>query len=444
MRDLILAGSWLNGKLISLAALACGSRCTKRFDFDQGTHMKSKFFFGVTRFSVYAPGSNSWKLSKDDVSEEEYLANLYSDERLSLRFEIFTNRALPVYQKMASGRNYRHIVQYSDLMPEKWKEKLFQSAVDFPVILLQEVKHTTASVDAMLEELKAQNAQSGVVVWFRVDDDDLLSVDYLEQLEQYAQESFGGMAVSFGSGITAAYANGKFKNFRLIRRHLMSQGQAYIGRYDAVENKIRFPRASDHTKTDITTPVVIDSRKPAYVWVHHESQDTSVDMNKDLAVSKIDSLLAGLPRLKQLEIYSSIFPTIYGDISADQLAGAKLFSLSEDIGLSKPGRRYEVHIPSGWVNFKFVTQTDEKGVYNDGIICFDIESDAEIKEIPGLNCSANRNIGWYRYLPADRGELSGEFDVKFPEGVRCKGFIIQSWVCKDLGVTLKEFTIQSK
>lgn len=406
--------------------------------------MKSKFFFGVTRFSVYAPGSNSWKLSKDDVSEKEYLDNLYSDERLSVRFEIFTKRALPIYQQMANGKNYRHIVQYSDLMPEKWKEKLFQCARDFPVVLLQEVKHTTASVDAMLEELKTQKAPSGVVVWFRVDDDDLLSADYLDQLEQYAQESFGGMAVSFGSGITAAYTNGTFKNFRLIRKHLMSQGQAYIGRYDAAESKIIFPKASDHTKTDINTPVIIDSRKPAYFWVHHDSQDTSVDMNKQVAISKIDNLLAGLPRLKKAESYVSLFPSIYADICEDQLSGAELFSLSDEIKLAKSGSRHAVNIPSGWVNFKYVTQTDDKGSYNDGIICFDIESENLIKEIPGLNCSTNKNIGWYRYLPADRGELAGEFDVKLPDNVQCKGFTIQSWVCNEHAVTVKEFTVRSK
>lgn len=406
--------------------------------------MKTKFFFGVTRFSVYAPGSKSWKLSKDDVSEEEYLANLYSDDRLSLRFEIFTNRALPVYQQMAEGRKYRHIVQYSDLMPEKWKKKLFQCAMDYPVVLLQEVKHTTASVDAMLGELTAQKAQSGTVVWFRVDDDDLLSVDYLEQLEQYAHESFAGMAVSFGSGITAVYANGKFKNFRVIRRHLMSQGQAYIGRYEAAENKIIFPRASDHTKTDMTSPVIIDSRNPAYVWVHHDSQDTGVDMKRELAVSKIDTLLAGLPRLKQVENYATNFPTIHADISEDQLNGAKLFALSDDIGLSKSGCKYMLDIPAGWVNFNYVTLGTEKGAYNDGIICFDIETDSELKEIPGLNCSTNHNIGWYRYLPSEKGQLAGEFDVKFPDGVKCKGFTIRSWVCKDLAVTVKEFTVQTK
>lgn len=406
--------------------------------------MESKFFFGVTRFSVYAPGSNSWKLSKDDVSEQEYLANLYSDDRLSVRFEIFTKRALPIYQRMSSGRNYRHIVQYSDLMPEKWKAKLFQCAADFPVVLLQEVKHTTASVDAMLAELKASDAPSAVVVWFRVDDDDLLSADYLDQLEQYAQESFTGMAVSFGSGITAAYANGKFKNFRIIRKHLMSQGQAYIGRYDSSGKKIVFPRAIDHTKTDIITPVIVDSRKPAYFWVHHDSQDTSADINKQLAISKIDSLLAGLPRLKQSSEYEFLFPSIYANICEDQLSGAELYSLSSELSLTKVGVHHAITIPPGWVNVKYVTQTEEKGSYNDGIICFDLESDKPVKEIPGLNCSANSDIGWYRYLPTERGELVGEFDVKLPEGVKCKGFRIQAWTSKDNAVLVREFKLQVK
>lgn len=406
--------------------------------------MESKFFFGVTRFSVYAPGSGAWKLSKDDISEQEYLANLYSDDRLSVRFDIFTERALPAYQKMSIGRNYRHIVQYSDLMPEKWKAKLFQCAIDFPVILLQEVKHTTASVDAMLLELRNKEALSGVVVWFRVDDDDLLSADYLDQLDQYAKSHFSGMAVSFGSGITAAYTNGVFKNFRLIRKHLMSQGQAYIGRYDASERRLIFPKATDHTKTDTVNPVVIDSRKPAYFWVHHDSQDTSADINKNLAISKIDSLLAGLPRLKMHEDYALLFPTIYADICADQLAGAEIYSLPADLKLTKGGFKHSVSIPSGWMNFKYIAHTEGGGAYNDGIICFELEGGELISEIPGLNRSSNSNIGWYRYLASEQGEEVREFDIKLPEGVVCTGFYIKAWLSKDNAVTLKYFTAQAK
>ncbi|QFG28864.1 hypothetical protein F6476_06410 [Pseudomonas umsongensis] len=404
--------------------------------------MQTKIFFGVTRFSVYAPGNQAWKLSKDEVSEQAYIQNLYSDERLSTRFDIFLNRALPIYQKMSEKHNYRHIVQFSELMPEKWKNKLLKSAEDFPVVLLQKVANSTASIDAMLGELRRQQCDSSSVVWFRVDDDDILSSDYLDQLERYAIPEFSGMAVCFGSGITAAYSEGRFHNFRLIRKHFMALGLAYVGRYDAATEKLVFPKASDHTKTDIHTPVIIDSRRPAYLWAHHDSQDTCVDIEKQAATNKIDSLLAALPRITQPDNFGTVFPTVVDDIRKDASLGEDIFELDCEI---KPGQtpiHFSCSIPHGWINFEFSIHAEGKGSYNDAIIIFEFDGQPPFGEIPGLTKSTNDRIGWYRYLPTTKGISSGGFDIKLPSGVKCTGFRIQAWSCLANSVTLTKLKIQ--
>jgi hypothetical protein len=139
-------------------------------------------YFGFTRFSVFVPGSGAWHMSKK--TEKEYLDQLFSDERLTARFEIFFDRALPVYQKMSNRHSYRHIFTYSDRLPEKWKEKIRQKAIEFPVLILNEVSADLSPYAIIAREMK--NRESSVVTLFRVDDDDILGSDFMDKLSCYA------------------------------------------------------------------------------------------------------------------------------------------------------------------------------------------------------------------------------------------------------------------
>jgi hypothetical protein len=267
------------------------------------------YFFGVTRFSVYLPNSKMWNLSQ--LSEQEYLIKLFSDERLALRFDIFINKALPIYQEMSKKYNYRHIVHYSNLLPEKWKKILIEAASKNPVLYLDEVYYKIESTTIMANLLNTK--ESGVAVYFIIDDDDLLSIDYLDQLSAYARHEFIGMAVSFGFGIVCIYSNGCLTEFKEVRQSLLSQGQAYIGNYNAYNKKLTFPQQVDCSKIDMCTPTILDSRSLAFVWTHHESQDV---YQKDLSTSK-EKIQKQYLKYKQIDkidnIYKS-FPTLKSDI----------------------------------------------------------------------------------------------------------------------------------
>ena len=52
----------------------------------------TKYFIGQTRFSIYSPESNAWNIS--GFSENDYIAHLYSDERLLLRMKIFIDYSI--------------------------------------------------------------------------------------------------------------------------------------------------------------------------------------------------------------------------------------------------------------------------------------------------------------------------------------------------------------
>ena len=82
--------------------------------------------YGVTRYSLFSPGSQSWKTSSSGVfkSAEEYMGYLFSERRLELREEMFFTRSVPALAAMAENHDYKHFVMYSGLLPQRHQEVL--------------------------------------------------------------------------------------------------------------------------------------------------------------------------------------------------------------------------------------------------------------------------------------------------------------------------------
>ena len=260
-------------------------------------------FYGVTRFSTYLPGNKAWLSAQ--LSEDEYQAHLFDDERLRRRAQIFFRYALPHYQAMADRHAYRHIVHYTDSLPEKWRDELHAAASRFPVVLLDNVTETLDSVETVRRHVATEHPDTDVVAWFRIDDDDILASSYLDRLSDYATPEHDGWAVSFGLGAGAMYDGQKFVNARRMLIHGPSQGQAYIGRFDARSESISFPRAINHHREDTVAPMICDSREYAFLQTFHEHQDQTYNTGHDAlarharypAVEDADRLLKAFPSL---------------------------------------------------------------------------------------------------------------------------------------------------
>ncbi|GAA2241941.1 hypothetical protein GCM10010413_50620 [Promicromonospora sukumoe] len=267
-------------------------------------------YFGVTRFSTFLPLSSAWVSSRDGRTESEYKAHLFSDERMEPRVRIFVDRALPIYQSMAERHEYRHIVHYSDSLPTRWREELEEAARKYPVLHLDKVETRINSTQVMLEQIGRRTPDADVVVWFRVDDDDLLSADFLDRLSVYATPKHSGYAVSFGMGLAGLYVDGQYTEFRKVHGRLPSQGQAYVGRYDHLKGVLQFPRATAHSRQDTVSPVIYDSRDVSYVYTFHDQQDQGLTTHGSAA-----ERLARFPLLDDVGGLATKFPTIARDIS---------------------------------------------------------------------------------------------------------------------------------
>ncbi|WP_433923971.1 glycosyltransferase [Vreelandella sp. 21] len=384
------------------------------------------FFFGVTRFSVFSPGSSAWKITA--AQESEYLDHLYSDERLSPRFDIFVNYALPVYEEYSKKYDYKHIVLYSDKMPDKWKKILFDCGEKYNFLCLHKVSKSIEFMEVMEEQLARERAVDCPVALFRVDDDDLLSKDFIDQLSNYTDFPFVGMSVSFGCGVAAKYTSGSFDDFRSIKKPMIAIGLANIGRYDSSSLRLWLPKAVSHVETDIHRPVIVDCRKPSFVWTHHFLQDSNHQESSSSGKAEIDKKFLSYRSVKDISCIDS-FPTILKDylrFSNGKIEVANFVTFEHryehefefgGLGISQGGS-YRIFYD---ISLYESTLSNSKAV----VLCF--KEAMNIDDIVGMQLSPNKDVGWYRYIAVTSGAARGHVDFYLPDKCKIDSVFVKNW-----------------
>ncbi len=401
------------------------------------------YFIGCTRFSLYIPGSNAWDISK--VAEDDYLMQLYSDDRMAARFDIFFNKACPVYEEMSKGYFYRHVIQYSSAMPKKWKDKLLNEASKYDFLVLSEASESPIS-DTINEVLEGM--PSGTLAYFRVDDDDLLSTSYLNSLARYAKRDYEGMIVSFGCGLVATYVNGVFRDFRQCYRRFLALGLAFIGGYNSNKKNYWLPKYNGHETVDRFSPTVVDSREPMFVWTHHEFQDTK--LRSASAVGGVSSRLKGYSRITSIKDYDSLFPTLKNEMeflleNNEEVLFLEKNRVSLDRVLFSAVKHKEAQrfvLDYSMVDESFIPGIN-KGVVYDRHLVISIEFDGEQEEVFGLTQSAKSNIGWYFYVSFVDGSANGQIKFSLNKKVMLKGVRIIKWKSKGAALKINSLRLAS-
>ncbi|PRY72503.1 glycosyltransferase [Marivita geojedonensis] len=156
---------------------------------------------GICRFSFC--GNGDWAaysaIDADtdiDLVRFEQAEQLYDDARMALRFHLFETFLLPSLRAQKDP-NFVLIVLTSDVMPAKHLRRLRTLCDSDPRLLLLISDETTVH-DALMPELKRLNSGlSHPLVQFRIDDDDCLSVDYVQELRRYMQRLGDIMPVGY-------------------------------------------------------------------------------------------------------------------------------------------------------------------------------------------------------------------------------------------------------
>ncbi|KIN73346.1 glycosyltransferase [Sulfitobacter guttiformis] len=144
---------------------------------------------GICRFSFC--GKGDWRSSRGATTPDEIDAmralnaeTLYASGRMALRFYLFENFLLPSLRAQ-SDKNYVCLVLTSDIMPAPYLSRLRTLCGDHPNLELVVSSETSvhAAIWPRLSELN--DAAGRPLVNFRIDDDDCLSHDYVNELRRY-------------------------------------------------------------------------------------------------------------------------------------------------------------------------------------------------------------------------------------------------------------------
>lgn len=235
-------------------------------------------YYGWTRYSAHLPDHRGlgFRATRRFPDEQDYLAHLWDEERMSVRAQVFLELSVPVLQRLRDTHDYRHVVTYSPEMPEPWLGQLREAAQRYDVLDLRPASEGTIT-DIVRADLQGAAQQTRPVVWFRLDDDDLLSTDYLDLLDGHVTTHGPMWAVSLSKGVRALWHEGRASLLRGTHRPLGSQGQACIGRWDAERGILDIPEPGNHTTVDTRVPTVLDSRRATFVQLVHTGQDTRTD-----------------------------------------------------------------------------------------------------------------------------------------------------------------------
>lgn len=325
-------------------------------------------FYGVTRYSLFSPGSPSWKTSSSDVFKDpdDYKAYLFSERRLQLREELFLNRSVPALAAMAEGHDYTQFVMYSGLLPQRHQEALFAAAAAHSFLVPVQWDHMVRGtgieeVQPLIEKDLAAKFDVGggvqPVAWFRLDDDDVLAADYLTCLDGYRSLDHVGMAISFGLGLTAYKAVDKLVDLREYYHAKSAQGMAFISAFDPAVGRVKIHPPGPHYGVDRVMPTILDSREHMFFQVRHSDQDSTLNETRFERTAASLARLDRLPAVRAAVTSAEKWPSLYDEMVRGEpvahgfsFPGAEPLRLTKETALAFP---LEPEITEGLFQFEF-------------------------------------------------------------------------------------------
>ena len=237
---------------------------------------------GICRFSFC--GKGDWRSSRAAKTPDEIenmraaaAAQLYTPERMSLRFFLFENFLVPSL-KAQSDKNFVCLVLTSDIMPEIYKKRLEDICANDPNLELLISSEVTVH-EALWPKISELNALVGrPLVEFRIDDDDCLSRDYVQELRGFMNRLGDRVPMSYsrsnGLVITNYEADGEMF---IYQAHLPFNSMGTAIRVHGERTIFSFGHNALHKRFS----AIVDNAGMGYISIKidgHDSEPISMEM----------------------------------------------------------------------------------------------------------------------------------------------------------------------
>tara|TARA_B100000700_G_scaffold329350_1_gene450693 strand:+ start:2667 stop:3494 length:828 start_codon:yes stop_codon:yes gene_type:complete len=250
--------------------------------------MNKKIFY-LIRYSVLQD-SRQWKIARDN-DYEQYKAALFDDERLALKYRLFSQLTLPsvvAQQRPDEADNYEVILLTSSELPTHRLEELEQLAKQHACLTILPVEPNRSFVSVASHYLKQQfsaAAKDCVYSTVRLDDDDILHRRFERRLRFYTAKINLNYMVTFSQGYEA-FLDGQ-QHYQLSQAidlyyPKIALGLAQVGFYSAERNKtvgsnVHVYQTGKHTTVDQRYHLIEDKTPNMFVRVSYDLQDTQAE-----------------------------------------------------------------------------------------------------------------------------------------------------------------------
>ncbi|MCQ9677723.1 putative rhamnosyl transferase [Corynebacterium sp. BF-R-2] len=398
-------------------------------------------FVGHTRFSLFVPDSASWRASNEQTgfSVDEYHDYLYDDARLSLRTDIFLNHTVPTLVKAAKGFEVKHIVSFSESLPQKFKEQLQKAADRIDILHLDELPDGDSGWTAVRRYVQ-ETGFEGTFGRYRLDDDDVLSAHYFRTTAPYIKPEFEGMLVSLPLGIEAVYVDGQFFHLRETHTPMNSMGLMSVCSVKE-DGTVVEPQSGPHDKSDRYAPVILDASQMGYLRAIHAGQDNAMRHEPGVVMARLMENMAAFPPFANAAALEAAFPTV-----AEQMKSTSTtLNIDSTVG---SGQHYFLQPASADVSFAIHGES-ECELDNELLVSLWIEDSRgrrvpSYKLIEGFAASNNPSIGHFTYVPTESGTFRTLVSLHLEHGYILRGFRILAQSERAERVQVLEIVMQQR
>lgn len=311
-----------------------------------------KKIFICTRYSVLNKSKSGTILASKSLDIKEYSEKLFSDNRLESKLNAFKAIAFRslMEQKISpdvSGSIEIHwVLAISDLLPDNHRSQLLSLAeklkkennikmhvldVESGLVPVRKGGFTGDFIGLFDSFIKNENSDLDDCLYasVRLDDDDGLSNNYINQLAKYLKKDFSGFVISFPFGYQGVFDGNKINNLKDIYVDKIALGLAHInycekGNY--LDEIINIYGLGNHQMIDNFRPVIMDSRNHSYLRVlslfndsganswHSDLREASIDTddNNNFSFFIDEKIKSSLPLRNKRSIFNDCNPWIVG------------------------------------------------------------------------------------------------------------------------------------
>ncbi len=237
---------------------------------------------GICRFSFC--GKGDWRSSRAAKTDGDIIEmrtrtaeHLYAPDRMALRFFLFENFLLPSL-KAQTDKNFICLILTSDIMPDIYQKRLKKLCARDPRLEVLISREVTVH-EAIWPRLAALNEAAGhPLVQFRIDDDDCLSHDYVQELRGYMTRLGDRLPISYSRSNGLVITNYAADNeICVYQAHLPFNSMGTAIRVHGERTIFSFGHNALHKRF----PAIVDNSGLGYISIKidgHDSEPISMAM----------------------------------------------------------------------------------------------------------------------------------------------------------------------